>query len=109
RPACSALRVRLGWHPADQARHAQAAPQDGEVHRSDDRNRPCSDRHKVTNCCAARQPSEVGQTGPASMWLIRTALRRPYTFVVMAVLLGLGGVRAARTTPTDIFPPINIP
>ncbi|HUS28764.1 MAG TPA: efflux RND transporter permease subunit [Kofleriaceae bacterium] len=43
------------------------------------------------------------------MWLIRTALRRPYTFVVMAVLLALGGVRAAQTTPTDIFPPINIP
>jgi CzcA family heavy metal efflux pump len=43
------------------------------------------------------------------MWLIRTALRRPYTFIVMAVLLALGGVRAVRTTPTDIFPPINIP
>jgi multidrug efflux pump subunit AcrB len=43
------------------------------------------------------------------MWLIRTALRRPYTFIVMAVLLALGGVRAMRTTPTDIFPPINIP
>jgi multidrug efflux pump subunit AcrB len=43
------------------------------------------------------------------MWMIRTALRRPYTFIVMAVLIALGGVRSAATTPTDIFPPINIP
>src|SRR5215468_9471280 len=44
-----------------------------------------------------------------SMWLIRTALRRPYTFVVMAMLIAIGGVLSIRTTPTDIFPNINIP
>ena len=45
----------------------------------------------------------------ASMWLIRTALRRPYTFVVMAMLIAIGGALSIRTTPTDIFPNINIP
>src|SRR5678815_5062917 len=43
------------------------------------------------------------------MWLIRTALRRPYTFVVMAMLIAIGGVLSFRATPTDIFPSINIP
>ena len=43
------------------------------------------------------------------MWLIRTALRRPYTFVVMAMLIALGGTYSIKKTPTDIFPTINIP
>ncbi|HEX4418714.1 MAG TPA: efflux RND transporter permease subunit [Kofleriaceae bacterium] len=43
------------------------------------------------------------------MWLIRTALRRPYTFVVMAMLIALGGIFSIRKTPTDIFPSIDIP
>ena len=43
------------------------------------------------------------------MWIVLTALRRPYTFVVLAVLIALFGVRASLTTPTDIFPNINIP
>ena len=43
------------------------------------------------------------------MWLIRTALRRPYTFVVMAMLIAFGGVYSIRKTPTDIFPNIDIP
>ncbi|MGA7481840.1 MAG: efflux RND transporter permease subunit, partial [Bradyrhizobium sp.] len=43
------------------------------------------------------------------MWIVLTALRRPYTFVVLAVLIALFGIRAALTTPTDIFPNINIP
>jgi len=43
------------------------------------------------------------------MWLIRLALNRPYTFVVLALLiLGIGPITIART-PTDIFPNINIP
>src|SRR5262249_38047296 len=44
-----------------------------------------------------------------SMWLIRTALRRPYTFVVMAMLIAIGGGLSIRTTPTDIFPTLNLP
>ena len=43
------------------------------------------------------------------MWIVQVALRRPYTFVVLAVLIALFGVRAALLTPTDIFPNINIP
>src|SRR5580693_9051511 len=43
------------------------------------------------------------------MWVVLTALRRPYTFVVLALLIAIFGVRAALLTPTDIFPNINIP
>jgi len=43
------------------------------------------------------------------MWIVRLALRRPYTFVVMAILiLVMGGIAILRT-PTDIFPNINVP
>ena len=43
------------------------------------------------------------------MWIVRLALRRPYTFVVMAILiLIMGGLSIVRT-PTDIFPNIDIP
>src|ERR1700740_1293759 len=43
------------------------------------------------------------------MWIVRLALRRPYTFVVMAILiLAMGALQIVRT-PTDIFPNINIP
>ena len=43
------------------------------------------------------------------MWIVRLALRRPYTFVVMAILIGILGGISIVTTPTDIFPYINIP
>ena len=43
------------------------------------------------------------------MWIVLTALRRPYTFVVLAIIIALFGTRAALLTPTDIFPNINIP
>src|SRR5206468_1509237 len=43
------------------------------------------------------------------MWIVRVALNRPYTFVVLALLiLGIGPLTIART-PTDIFPSIDIP
>jgi multidrug efflux pump subunit AcrB len=41
--------------------------------------------------------------------LVRIALQRPYTFIVMALLILLFGIKAWRTTPTDIFPDIGIP
>jgi multidrug efflux pump subunit AcrB len=41
--------------------------------------------------------------------LVRIALRRPYTFVVLAVLLMLIGPLAILRTPVDIFPEIRIP
>src|ERR1700691_3444647 len=43
------------------------------------------------------------------MWIVQVALKRPYTFVVLAVLIAIFGLRATLTTPTDIFPNINIP
>jgi multidrug efflux pump subunit AcrB len=43
------------------------------------------------------------------MWIVRLALRRPYTFVVMALLILILGTLSVFTTPTDIFPDINIP
>ena len=43
------------------------------------------------------------------MWIVQIALKRPYTFVVLALLIALFGVRSALMTPTDIFPNINIP
>jgi multidrug efflux pump subunit AcrB len=41
--------------------------------------------------------------------IVRTALRRPYTFVVLAILLVIIGPLAALRMPTDIFPEIRIP
>jgi CzcA family heavy metal efflux pump len=43
------------------------------------------------------------------VWIVQIALKRPYTFVVLALLIALFGVRSAFLTPTDIFPNINIP
>src|ERR1700722_13299520 len=41
--------------------------------------------------------------------IVKLALRRPYTFIVMALLILIFGVASALRTPTDIFPNINIP
>ncbi len=43
------------------------------------------------------------------MWIVRLALRRPYTFVVLAMLIVLMGVLTIQRMPTDMFPEINIP
>jgi multidrug efflux pump subunit AcrB len=43
------------------------------------------------------------------MWIVRLALRRPYTFVVLAMLIVLVGTIEILRTPTDIYPEINIP
>src|SRR6202167_5010893 len=43
------------------------------------------------------------------MWIVRLALRRPYTFVVMAILILVMGLISISRTPTDIFPNIDIP
>ncbi|MFL6795776.1 MAG: efflux RND transporter permease subunit [Xanthobacteraceae bacterium] len=41
--------------------------------------------------------------------IVKLALRRPYTFIVMAMLIVIAGVGSALRTPIDIFPSINIP
>ncbi|MBZ5666184.1 MAG: efflux RND transporter permease subunit [Acidobacteriia bacterium] len=43
------------------------------------------------------------------MWIVALALRRPYTFVVMALLIILLTIATVPRTPVDIFPEINIP
>src|ERR1044072_5464678 len=43
------------------------------------------------------------------MWIVKLALRRPYTFVVMAFLIAILGAAAIITMPVDIFPYIDIP
>ena len=43
------------------------------------------------------------------MWIVRVALQRPYTFIMLAVLIVFLGVYSILTMPTDIFPNIKIP
>jgi multidrug efflux pump subunit AcrB len=43
------------------------------------------------------------------MWIVRLALRRPYTFVVFALLILILGIFSIVSMPTDIFPNIDIP
>jgi multidrug efflux pump subunit AcrB len=43
------------------------------------------------------------------MWIVRLALRRPYTFIVLAIVILILGPLAILRTPTDIFPNINLP
>src|SRR5579859_518468 len=54
----------------------------------------------------------LGDTASAlrsSMWIVRIALSRPYTFVVLALLLFLAAPVMMVRTPVDIFPSINVP
>jgi multidrug efflux pump subunit AcrB len=43
------------------------------------------------------------------MWIVRLALRRPYTFIVMSLLILILGVLSIVRTPVDIFPVVDIP
>jgi multidrug efflux pump subunit AcrB len=43
------------------------------------------------------------------MWIVKLALSRPYTFIVLALLIAILGVMSVFRTPTDIFPNIDIP
>src|SRR6202171_2491855 len=43
------------------------------------------------------------------MWIVQLALQRPYTFVVVAILVAILGVTAVISMPVDIFPYIDIP
>src|SRR5258708_36540269 len=43
------------------------------------------------------------------MWIVRIALNRPYTFIVLALLILILSPIVILRTPTDIFPNINIP
>src|SRR5690606_6277878 len=61
-----------------------------------------------------RAPLQPGAAHPifrshCPMWIVQIALRRPYTFIVLALLLLLLGPLMILRTPTDIFPNIDIP
>ena len=43
------------------------------------------------------------------MWIVKVALNRPYTFIVLALLILIAAPVVILRTPTDIFPDINIP
>jgi multidrug efflux pump subunit AcrB len=43
------------------------------------------------------------------MWIVRLALRRPYTFVVASMLVVILGIVAISSMPTDVFPVVDIP
>ena len=43
------------------------------------------------------------------MWLVLVALKRPYTFVVMSLLIVIVGALSIIRMPTDIFPNVDIP
>ncbi len=49
----------------------------------------------------------LGELAP--MWIVRLALNRPYTFVVLAILILIAAPVVILRTPTDIFPNIDIP
>ncbi|ACI51217.1 acriflavin resistance protein [Gluconacetobacter diazotrophicus PA1 5] len=52
-------------------------------------------------------PGDIGKTN--KMWIVRIALSRPYTFIVLALLLAILGPLTIATMATDIFPAIRIP
>ncbi len=43
------------------------------------------------------------------MWIVKVALNRPYTFIVLAILILIAAPVVIMRTPTDIFPNIDIP
>lgn len=43
------------------------------------------------------------------MWIVRVALNRPYTFIVLGLLILILSPVAILQTPTDIFPNVDIP
>src|SRR3981189_2254198 len=51
----------------------------------------------------------IAARGGAPMGTVALPPRRPYTFVVLALLIAVLGVAAIVTMPVDIFPAINIP
>ena len=63
--------------------------------------------------CATRQSSRrssIHQKGkPHTVWIVKVALDRPYTFIILALLILLLSPVIILRTPVDIFPNINIP
>ena len=62
----------------------------------------------VTTSCNPASHRDVSMID-CTMWIVRIALSRPYTFVVLALLILMVGPLTIARTPTDIFPNIDIP
>ena len=60
---------------------------------------------RVVNCSAATHAAYEEKF----MWIVKVALNRPYTFIVLALLILILSPVVILRTPTDIFPSINIP
>src|ERR1700727_1544265 len=60
-------------------------------------------------CRGVRGTKPVSPGGVLLMWIVRVALDRPYTFIVLAILILVLSPIMILRTPTDIFPNINIP
>ena len=65
--------------------------------------------HLSGDPCQPRSPAGAGAIGQPMMWLVRIALRRPYTFVCGALLVLIGGLVSISRMAVDIFPAIPIP
>jgi multidrug efflux pump subunit AcrB len=66
-------------------------------------------QHRPRSGEAPRDKRAGAQRGTKQMWIVRFALHRPYTFVVLSMLIALMGILTIERMPTDIFPEINIP
>ena len=70
---------------------------------------PCTGRVPIGVSGTAMGMSRREARNRPMMWIVRLALRRPYTFVVFALLILILGIFSIETMPTDIFPNIDIP
>src|SRR6201989_1207742 len=70
-------------------------------------------RPAIANQCVSRSTGEAAKPVfnqfQEIMWIVRLALRRPYTVGVMAFLILMMGIMAIRSMMIDIFPVIDIP
>ncbi len=64
---------------------------------------------ETAQCSPVPADPALGARTSPMMWIVRLALRRPYTFVVFALLILIVGVFSIESMPTDIFPNIDIP
>src|ERR1700686_4181267 len=91
--------------PSDKRRYLTPAERSGVIEHGCVANRMATCFRPGSHCIP-----ETGRLQEViDVWLVQIALRRPYTFVVLSLLIALFGIRAALLTPTDIFPNIDIP
>ena len=64
---------------------------------------------RFSSIVAVRRGAQVASVAFEMMWMVRLALSRPYTFVVVSLVVAVMGVLSIMTMSVDIFPKINIP